>query len=165
MKFLSFPLLVLAFGLLICAGSSGDIIELFDEDEEFINSVPNQDTATDSVISEDEVYYGEISIRLESTPDVNNGQKYNPNVPGWGYSIVKSPAGADEARWIMFAWKKVGGEGIMIQFPSSGTWGVQKNGGRYFAGVNAAGWEGIQVSDDAPEEWEVHIRDLYDDFD
>lgn len=64
----------------------------------------------------------------------------------------------------MFAWKKEGGQGIMIQFPNNGSWGGQPNGGRYFAGVNKTGWPGIQVLPEAPAEWDVQIRDLQDDF-
>ncbi|MBD3182144.1 hypothetical protein GF312_07625 [Candidatus Poribacteria bacterium] len=152
--------LVLAMGL----GLRADVVELFDEGEDILDKMTNQDTATAIEISEDEFFNGEISVRLESDAAVNNGQKYNPNVPGWGYSIVEDPSDEMEMRWILFAWKKDGGEGMMIQFPDGGSWGVQTNGGRYFAGVNKATWPGIQVSDEAPIEWEYHIRDLFEDF-
>ena len=156
--------LVLTLSLAICIGTQGVVIELFDDDEGFIDKIPNQDTATEIANDDTEFFNGEISLRLEAPAGVSNGQKYNPNVPGWSYNIVKNPSADDEARWIMFAWKKAGGNGIMIQFPSSGSWGVQPNGGRYFDGVNKTGWPGIQLADEPPAEWEVQIRDLFDDF-
>jgi hypothetical protein len=64
----------------------------------------------------------------------------------------------------MFAWKKVGGDGIMIQFSPNGAWGAQPNGGRYFDGNNDTGWLGIQLSKNIPENWEVQVRDLFTDF-
>jgi len=73
----------------------------------------------------------------------------------------------------MFAWKKIGGEGIMIQFPDNGTWGVvtqpcveppAPGTRRYIAGKNMTGWSGICLSDEIPEDWEVVIRDLFADF-
>jgi hypothetical protein len=158
--FLSVLVFVISTGL----GIRADVVELFDEDEDIINKMTNQDAPTTIEISEEALFSGDISVRLESDAVITNGQKYNPNVPGWSYNIVKNPSDETEMRWILFAWKKDGGEGIMIQFPNSGSWGVQPNGGRYFAGVNKTGWPGIQVSDEAPVEWEYHIRDLFDDF-
>jgi hypothetical protein len=164
MKIIKFSTLTLAMIFVFCVGSQGRVIELFDEDEDFMARLSNQDTPTQIEISEDESFNGDISLRLEAPAAVNNGQRYNPNIPEWSYNIVKNPSDDNEARWIMFAWKKVGGEGIMIQFPDSGSWGVQQNGGRYFDGVNKAGWPGIQLADEPPAEWEVQIRDLFDDF-
>ena len=164
MRVLTFPFLALTLAFAICIGAQGNVIELFDEDDTFISKIPNQDTPTVIENDDSDSFNGDLSLRLEAPETVNNGQKYNPNVPGWSYSITKDPSSDDEARWIMFAWKKVGGTGIMIQFPSSGSWGVQPQGGRYFDGVNKTGWPGIQLEDEAPEEWEVQIRDLYEDF-
>ena len=158
-------LLTLTLSFALCIGAQGIVIELFEDDEEFIKKIPNQDTATQIENDDTDSFNGEISLRLESDAAVNNGQKYNPNIQGWAYRITKNPSADDEARWIMFAWKKDEGEGIMIQFPNNGGWGVQKNGGRYFDGVNKSGWLGIQLEDEAPREWEVQIRDLVDDFD
>jgi hypothetical protein len=164
MKDIAFLLLALTLVFAICIGVQGEIIELFDDDDSFIDKMSGQDTATEIANDDTEFFNGEISIRLEAPAAVNNAQRYNANVLGWSYRIVKNPSAADEARWIMFAWKKSDGEGIMIQFPNNGSWGVQPQGGRYFDGVNKTGWPGIQLADAAPEEWEVQIRDLFDDF-
>ena len=165
MKALTFSFLALTLAFAICVGSSGKVIEIFEDDESFLDKLSNQDTATTIENTEDDFFHGDISLKLGSAAGVNNGQRYNPNIPGWTYNVVKNPSADDEVRWIMFAWKKLEGEGIMIQFPNNGSWGVQPQGGRYFAGVNKAGWPGIQLADEAPREWEVVIRDLYDDFD
>jgi len=164
MRLITFFSLILVFVVAMGLVAYGDVVELFDEDEDIIGKMSNQDAPTTIELSEDEFFGGKISVRLESDGAISNGQRYNPNVPGWGYGIVKSPSDKMEMRWILFAWKKDGGEGMMIQFPNNGVWGGQPNGGRYFAGVNKAAWEGIQVSDEAPAEWEYHIRDLFDDF-
>jgi hypothetical protein len=164
MKTLIFSFIALTISFVFCIGVQGLIIELFEDDEEFINSVQNQDAPTTIENDDTDSFNGEISLRLESDAAITNGQKYNPNIPGWAWQIVDNPSGEDEARWIMFAWKKDDGEGIMIQFPNNGSWGVVPNGGRYFDGVNKTGWPGIQLEDEAPREWEVQIRDLVDDF-
>jgi len=164
MRFPTSASLALTLVFAVCVGAQGKVIELFDEDDAFMGMLSNQDTPTQIEIADSESFNGDISIRLEAPAAVSNGQRYNPNIPGWRYNIVKDPSADDEARWIMFAWKKVGGTGIMIQFPNNGSWGVQPQGGRYFDGVNKTGWPGIQLADDAPGEWEVQIRDLFDDF-
>jgi hypothetical protein len=164
MKASIFPFLALTLAFVICAGASGEVIEIFEDDQTFMDKLTNQDTATTIENTDDDSFYGDISVKLGAPATVSNGQRYSPNIPGWTYNVVKDPSAENEVRWIMFAWKKLEGEGIMIQFPSSGSWGVQPQGGRYFAGVNKTGWAGIQVADEAPREWEVVIRDLYDDF-
>jgi len=157
-------MLVILFTLCLGITAQGMVIELFEDDPDFTAKIPNTDTATTIEAAKDVKYQGKISIRLESDPGVNNGQHYSPNIAGWTYQITKNPGADDEARWILFAWKKDAGEGIMIQFPNNGAWGGQPNGGRYFDGVNKAGWAGIQLAEEAPREWEVQIRDLFDDF-
>lgn len=164
MKVFCLCFLALVFAFSMSAAVRGEIIELFEDDKKFIEKLTNQDTATDIKNESKEIYRGEISLRLEAPEAVANGQRYNPMIPGWTYKITKNPAADDEARWIMFAWKKAGGQGIMIQFPNNGGWGGQKNGGRYFDGVNKTGWGGIQLVDEAPKDWEVQIQDLYEDF-
>ncbi|MDE0022599.1 MAG: hypothetical protein OXT69_14615 [Candidatus Poribacteria bacterium] len=90
----------------------------------------------------------------------NDGQKFNQNMPGWQYKIVEKPSRADEFRYITFAWKKKGGSGIQLQmYGQPGGWGH-----RYHAGVNEKNWNpSIRVSD-LPREWEVHTRDLFEDW-
>ncbi|MDQ1328955.1 MAG: hypothetical protein QG641_2241 [Candidatus Poribacteria bacterium] len=164
MKTLSICFLALAIAFVFSAVSYGKIIELFEDNTKFIDKLTNQDTATDIKNDTSEKYRGTISLRLESVAGVNNGQRYNPVIPDWSFKITKTPSADDEGRWFMFAWKKVGGKGIMIQFSPNGAWGAQPNGGRYYDGNNDAAWAGIQLSENMPVDWEVQIRDLYTDF-
>jgi hypothetical protein len=165
MKTLSLCFLALAMAFVFSATSYGKVIELFEDDTKFMDKLTGQDTPTTIKNDNAEKYRGNISVKLESAAGVNNGQKYFANIAGWSYSIVKTPSADTEVRWILFAWKKVGGAGIMIQFPNNGNWGGEKqNGGRYFDGNNDAGWQGLQLSKDVPEKWEVQVRDLYTDF-
>src|SRR5439155_13306022 len=65
---------------------------------------------------------------------------------------------------LRFAWKRVGGTGIMIQLHNSaGSWNQ-----RYLAGRRSpvtAGWGPVfPVADAAPGEWAVVTRDLFKDF-
>lgn len=89
-----------------------------------------------------------------------DGQKFNPNVPGWAFKIVKDPKAKDEFRYITFAWKKVGGTGIQLQLSALGDWGH-----RYHAGANEKNWNpSIQVSPDMPKEWTLVTRDVWEDW-
>jgi hypothetical protein len=87
-------------------------------------------------------------------------QRFSSRLPGWNYRIVEKP-GPGEYRYVRFAWKKVGGAGIMVQFHSSGasTWNQ-----RYVAGTPAVPWPALKVAAKAPADWEVVTRDLYKDF-
>jgi hypothetical protein len=90
-----------------------------------------------------------------------DGQRYNPQVPGWSFSIVEAPKTNTEYRYITFAWKKVGGTGIQLQLHGvPDTWGH-----RYHAGANEKNWTpSIQVSPDMPKEWTLVTRDLWTDW-
>jgi hypothetical protein len=173
MKALSFPFLALTFAFAICAGAAGDVIELFDDDDSFVEHLAQEDTPTTIENDNSDTFNGDISLNVTAPSGVTNGQRYNPNIPDWSYKIVENPSGTDEARWIMFAWKKIGGTGIMIQFPDNGGWGAvttpfvdppAPGTRRYIAGDNMTGWTGIQVSENAPAQWGVVIRDLFADF-
>lgn len=85
-------------------------------------------------------------------------QKYASRLPGWDYRIVETPTKAGEFRYLRFAWKKVGGTGIMIQLHDTNkTWFH-----RYYAGRNVYGWQpATEVSAKLPSQWEVVTRDLF----
>jgi HEAT repeat protein len=98
-------------------------------------------------------YSGEASIRV--TPN----QRYNPGVAGWNFPIVEKP-GPGQYRYLRFAWKKVGGRGIMIQLATTNR-GWEN---RYVGGRNVHGWAAIQVDARLPADWVVVTRDLFKDF-
>ena len=90
-----------------------------------------------------------------------DGQKFHPRIAGWRYRIVANPSGADEIRYITFAWKKVGGRGIQLQMHRDLLgWGY-----RYHGGALVHNWvPSLSVNPDIPEEWEIHTRDLFEDW-
>ncbi|VTT98693.1 tolq-type transport protein : Uncharacterized protein OS=Pirellula staleyi (strain ATCC 27377 / DSM 6068 / ICPB 4128) GN=Psta_4371 PE=4 SV=1 [Gemmataceae bacterium] len=85
-------------------------------------------------------------------------QRYASRLPGWGFRIVETPKNAGEFRYLRFAWKKVGGNGIMVQLhDTTKTWFH-----RYYAGRNVYGWQpATEVAAMIPREWEVVTRDLF----
>ena len=89
-----------------------------------------------------------------------DGQRFNPNTPGWNIEIKKNP-GKGEFRFITFAWKKQGGTGIQLQLhATTATWGH-----RYHAGVNEKNWNpSIEVNPKLPKDWEIYTRDLVEDW-
>src|SRR4029450_1385637 len=91
-------------------------------------------------------------------------QEYRTNIPGWNFKVVekpKLPPGPKtpiEIRYLRFAWKKSGGQGIMIQFHDP----VKSWAMRYFAGQNVVGWNpAVAVSAKLPVDWELVTRDLF----
>jgi HEAT repeat protein len=98
-------------------------------------------------------YSGAAAVRV--TPN----QRYNPNVAGWSFPIVEKP-GPGQYRYIRFAWKKVGGRGIMIQICTNNR-GWEN---RYVGGANVHGWAAVQVDAKLPADWTVVTRDLFNDF-
>jgi hypothetical protein len=90
-------------------------------------------------------------------------QRFSSNLKGWSFAIAARPA-PGQYRYLRFAWKRVGGEGIMIQLRNAaGSWNQ-----RYFAGKaspTTATWGArLQVADKLPSEWTVVTRDLFKDF-
>src|SRR5262249_24259860 len=88
-------------------------------------------------------------------------QKYRSRIPNWNYKIVEKPKRANDFRYLRFGWKKLGGNGIVIQFyDPNKAWGF-----RYHAGTNIYNWQpSQQVNAKAPAEWEVVTRDLFKDY-
>ena len=68
--------------------------------------------------------FGKTSLKV--TPD----QKFSPVIAGWNFPIVEKPKDG-QFRYIRFAWKKVGGTGMMMQLSQGGDWNR-----RYVAGPN-----------------------------
>ncbi len=103
--------------------------------------------------------FGSSSLSVGSTG--GDGQKFNDKMPGWAFKIVEKPAADDEFRYITFAWKKIGGNGIQLQLHGTpDTWGH-----RYHAGANVKNWNpSIQVSKDVPKNWTSQTQDLFADW-
>lgn len=109
-----------------------------------------------TVVREDrDVFAGVEAVRVGPL------QKYQPHIPGWAFKVVETPKNPGEFRHLRFAWKKLGGSGVMLQLHDSVKqgWGL-----RYHAGQNSVGWESKGVREKPPAVWEVVTRDLFKDF-
>src|SRR5262249_3590246 len=162
---------VLTSGLVFLAVSSGAaraadapkpdappaVVELLEDDADLlVKQFDNQPggEAGEAAREAGDKYSGTCSVRVTPT------QRYRATLPGWSFPVVEKPR-PGEYRYVRFAWKKVGGTGIMIQFHGSeGSWWHH----RYVAGANAPGGASVQVGDKAPAGWVVVTRDLFKDF-
>jgi hypothetical protein len=138
--------------------ADGPVVELLDEGIEplFVQLINDGGGEAGTITREDrDVFAGVEAARV--TPM----QKYRTNIPGWGYKIVEKPAKAGEFRFLRFAWKKIGGTGIMIQFHDPAkSWAF-----RYFSGHNVQGWQpATQISAKLPDEWNITTVDLFTQF-
>ena len=137
-------------------------------DEDSIDKLIPELTEGDAKISleTEDVYKGDTEGKAALKVTGNQeerGQKYRANMPDWQLQIVANPTADHEFRYVTFAWKKVGGDGIQLQFHGEpdGWWY------RYHAGPGGMKWNAgpsIEVNPDLPEEWEIHTRDLFDDW-
>jgi len=137
--------------------ADGAVVALLEDDAmELLPLLTNDNSGLVDASREDrQVYSGLSSLRV--VPQ----QRFSMTITGWNFRIVKEPKNAGEFRFVRFAWKKVGGTGIIVQFHSATarTWD-----NRYVAGQNTVGWISKSVSDKMPTEWTVVTRDLFADF-
>jgi hypothetical protein len=85
-------------------------------------------------------------------------QRFHSRIPGWKHRIVKEPK-AGEYRYLRFAWKADGNQGIMLQFHDERDWFV-----RYTSGIDQFNWGTKFVAAEPPGEWQLVTRDLFQDF-
>jgi hypothetical protein len=131
----------------------GPVVELFEDDTPLVKHITAADRGAQIERHAGDAFSGVFCLRV--TPL----QRYHPIIPGWNYPIVEKP-GKGQYRYLRFAWKSVGGRGIMLQLSERGNW----EGRRYVAGVNSVGWAARQVAAQAPKEWTLVTRDLFADF-
>jgi hypothetical protein len=135
----------------------GPVVELLEDGlDPVIPLLSNPDGAQQGTAAREDldVFAGLSALRVKQV------QKYHPTLPGWGYRIVEKPANPGEFRYLRFAWRKLGGTGIMVQLhEEKQTWSV-----RYVAGPNTVGWGAKAVAENAPEGWTIVSRDLFADF-
>ncbi|MEQ8767296.1 MAG: terpene cyclase/mutase family protein [Planctomycetota bacterium] len=130
------------------------LVELFDEDPDFAKVLVHQDQGSAAAVRLEGANDGEACF------EVGPRQRHNPSIPGWFFPITKKPE-EGEYRFLRFAWKKPGPDGVMIQLAFDGSWNQPI---RYVAGKNTVGWEAIEVAKKNPEEWTVVTRDLIKDL-
>jgi hypothetical protein len=132
-------------------GSASSVVELFEDEAGYLIRRLNDGPGAATREPKDK-HSGVCSVRV--TPL----QRYSPKVFGWSFSIVEKPK-PGEYRYIRFAWKKIGGNGIEIQLhdPMNG-WH------RYLAGSSPHTAPVVQIAEKPPDQWEVVTRDLFKDF-
>ncbi|MCP4785607.1 MAG: c-type cytochrome [Fuerstiella sp.] len=132
------------------------MLMLFDEEPVFVAAL-NEGAGTATLVADDS-FSGTAALLV--TPP----QRYSRQIPGWKYRIRETP-GLDEFRYIRFAWKTRGGDGVMIELADNGAWpSADIPLRRYYSGRNTTNWKATEVSQDAPGEWTVVTRDLWRDF-
>ena len=100
---------------------------------------------------------------------VTGKQRFCARIPGWGYRIAEKP-GNGEFRYLRFAWKKQGGDNILLQLNADGKWGPQRGGkGPSYCyeagpGANPLNAAAIKVDPRLPDDWVMVTRDLFTDF-
>lgn len=154
MKKVCFLLATLLTFSVLSLSCFGEVIVLFDEDENdeagngnFAALFGSHDAGSTVTITEDDSISGDVSAFC--TPQ----QSYNNVMAGWSYSI-------DDYPYLTFAWKKNGGRTIMLQLAHDSAWAY-----RYWSGpVNGPTWEGLQLEDTIPEDWMVYTVNLVEDF-
>ena len=138
-------------------GPKGDdpVVELLDENvASIIEGIAGTSDQADLKLERGDVYTG-----LESLKQTGQ-ERHAGTLKGWGFKIVEKPTGANEFRYIRFAWKKEGGGSVLLGFANDNSW----SGKRYAAGDYGLGAQGVTIAAKAPVEWTVVTRDIYKDF-
>lgn len=136
----------------------GGLLALF-EDQKELPAVLTEDTAPIELDYLDR-YSGEASVR------VGNVQRFGTDSMGVRAKIRENP-GPGEYRFVRFAWKKIGGGEIAIQFHGLYLKG-DRDWRRYHTGSNKDefpwGGKSYGLADEGPSEWTVVTRDLFADY-
>lgn len=131
------------------------LVTLFDDDRSFPSLLTGGDGR--AFIEPADHYSGAVSLGI--TPP----QRWSLKIPGWEYHIAENP-GPGEFRYLRFAWKSRGGQGIMLELAADGQWPPAETPlRRYYAGKNTTGWAAVQVAPQVPAEWTVVTCDLWKD--
>jgi hypothetical protein len=99
-----------------------------------------------------EVFSGTTSIKIVPL------QRFSPSIEGWKYRIAEKP-NPGEYRFLRYAWKANGCDGVMLQLHDEKDWNI-----RYTSGQNVQGWGCKFIAPKPPAEWTVVTIDLYADF-
>jgi hypothetical protein len=137
------------------------LYRIFDDEPLFLAQLTEGDGQ--AAVETGDRYSGTAALQVRGT------QRYRTQVPGWGFKITAKP-GPGEFRYLRFAWKKRGGDNIMLQLNANGNWGPQRGASgpayRYEAGPgdNPFKAAAIRIDSHLPDDWVVVTRDLFADF-
>jgi putative heme-binding domain-containing protein len=158
-----------SLGPVVAAG-----VVLFDDEPTFLAAL-TEGLSTASLTTSDK-HGGDTALLLTA------GQRFSPRIRGWQYHIVEAPETDDRAvadlnesnvsqhvsgnfRYLRFAWKSAGAQGVMLELAADGAWPpADKPLRRYYSGRNTSGWAATEVSPNVPTEWTVVTVDLWKDF-
>ena len=145
----------------VAGGPPPALYRLFEDEASFAGLLT--EGSGQATIESTDRYAGQAALRV--TPD----QKFRSKLPGLGVNIVETP-GEGQYRYLRFAWKKRGGQNILLQLNANGAFGPLRGAAgpafRYEAGpagnrFNAAA---IEVDKKLPSGWTAVTRDLFADF-
>ena len=139
---------------------AGPLVRLFEDEAWFVGVLKDGDGKAE--LDRLEPYSGKAALKV--TP----GQKYRDNLPYWSFKIKEKP-GPGEFRYLRFAWKKKGGNNLLLQLHANGRFGpLAGEAGpafRYEAGTTHPGKLSVlSLAPQPPEQWELITRDLFADF-
>src|SRR5262245_18364339 len=129
-------------------------VALFEDDAEGLLKLLTNPTGDvgEGRAEKSEVFSGTTSIKIIPM------QRFSPSIKDWKYRITEKPK-PGEYRYLRYAWKADGCDGIMLQFHDEKDWYI-----RYTAGRNVQGWASKFVAPAPPANWTVVTVDLYTDF-
>jgi len=122
----------MALSLGVALSASSAVFTILDENVDEVLGFITSGEGTPS--KSNDAYRGSESLFVESTG--GDGQNFNSNVPDWSFGVTENPVADSEFRYITFAWKKDGGDGLQLQLHGvPDTWGH-----RYHGGANVKNW-------------------------
>ncbi len=130
-------------------------VMLFEDEAAFLNLLAQGDGRL--TLETEGAFSGQAALAV--TPL----QRHAARIPGWNFKIREQP-GPGEFRYLRWAWRTSGGEGVMLELAAGGGWPeATDRRRRYYAGRNTSGWEAREVSPQAPPVWRVVTVDLWAD--
>ena len=132
------------------------------EDEAGFPAILNEGSGQVGVESADR-YAGLTALKI------TGDQRSRAKMPGWGFTIAEKP-GPGQFRYLRYAWRKQGGNNILLQLNADNHWGPTRGqpgpAFRYEAGpaLNAFNLAAVRIDTRLPDDWVMVTRDLFADF-
>jgi hypothetical protein len=128
------------------------LLKIFEDEPQFVSALAAGDGAIELV--KDEKYSGRASIK------VSGKQRFIEHLSGLDVKIRKRPTDSNEFRYLRFAWKKRGGEEILLQLHYPNNW-LRYSAGPYQGNGFA---ESLRIAKELPVDFVEVTRDLAADF-
>jgi hypothetical protein len=141
-----------AFGVLLTEAAPRPALELLEDKAANLLKQLSEGGPGEGHVENTVVFSGTSAVKIIPM------QRFQSRIPGWKHRITKEPK-AGEYRYIRFAWKADGNQGIMIQLHDARDWFI-----RYTSGIDQFNWGTKFVAAQPSGEWELVTRDLFGDF-